>query len=199
MVTKISRFLAVLAATILPTMIVAQENQVRRMPEIHSETVQKEYSRATSGFWFSADVEGGYSCRLTHPNIGYSELDVAGGYRYSEYLRIGLGLGARYYSNNDSFRRFQRTDWAFPIFVTIRGNFIPTQYRSVVPYYDVDLGTTVRDGFMIRPTVGLRIGQARSAFLVALSYVGQFTDAIDYGRIPVDYMPFIALKLGYEF
>jgi hypothetical protein len=199
MVTKVSKILAVIVATIMPTVVCAQENRVVRMPEIHGETVQKEYTRANEGFWMSADVSGGYSCRLTRPNIGYSEIDVAGGYRFNEYLRVGVGVGARYYFDRETARRTSSTDWGFPLYLTVRGNFIPTQYRTVVPFYAFDFGTTVKDGVMIRPTVGLRIGQMRSAFIVALSYVGQFTEGLDYGIDDVNYMPFVSLRLGYEF
>ena len=93
------------------------------------------------------------------------------------------------------------SEWAFPIFLNVRGNFIPTRYRDVVPYYSFDIGVTVRDGFMLRPTVGLRVGRERSAFLVGLGYVGQdlSTYSRDNLRKTRRFVNFITLKLGYEF
>jgi hypothetical protein len=83
----------------------------------------------------------------------------------------------------------------------VRGNFIPTQYRSVVPYYSFSIGGSIRDGFFFRPTVGLRIGQQRSAFLVSLSYVGQSMKGYKWNKELkyVDYVSFISLGIGYEF
>ena len=101
--------------------------------------------------------------RLFNSNFGYTEIDAVAGYRFNEYVRVGLGLGARYYFDNNKVRS-TLSEWAFPIFLNVRGNFIPTRYRDVVPYYSFDIGVTVRDGFMLRPTVGLRVGRERSAW-----------------------------------
>lgn len=59
----------------------------------------------------------------------------------------------------------------------------------------------MRDGFMLRPTVGLRVGLERSAFLVGLGYVGQdlSTYSRDNLRKTRRFVNFITLKLGYEF
>jgi len=151
----------------------AQENTVRRMPQVNSGNVQKNYTEATTGFWIAPELFGAYSCMLDGDNFGFTELDVTGGYRFNEYLRVGVGIGARYYIDNSDFLRNNRYDWSFPIYANVRGNFIPTRYRSVVPYYSFNIGGSIRDGFFFRPSVGLRIGQQRSAFLVSLSYVGQ--------------------------
>ena len=130
-------------------------------------------------------------------NAGFGSV---AGYRFNEYVRVGLGLGARYYFDNNKVRS-TLSEWAFPIFLNVRGNFIPTRYRDVVPYYSFDIGGTVRDGFMLRPTVGLRVGRERSAFLVGLGYVGQdlSTYSRDNLRKTRRFVNFITLKLGYEF
>lgn len=81
---------------------------------------------------------------------------------------------------------------------------IPGDYRNVTPYYSVDCGATLRDGFLIRPAVGLRIGRERSAFLVGIGYTGQnlkttrcdADEAIGSGR---RFVSFVNLHLGYEF
>lgn len=54
---------------------------------------------------------------------------------------------------------------------------------------------------MLRPTVGLRVGLERSAFLVGLGYVGQdlSTYSRDNLRKTRRFVNFITLKLGYEF
>lgn len=184
----------------------SQENEVRRMPSVNTEKLQKDYSTFDTGFWISAEAVGGYSCRLMHSNFSFAEVDVTGGYRFNEYLKVGIGFGGRYYFDNSKVR-YSSSEWSFPIYANVRGNFIPTAYRSVVPYYSVDLGGTVRDGFLFRPAVGLRIGQKRNAFLVALAYTGQGLQSYEYEPTPLfvkkekknKFVSFISLKLGYEF
>lgn len=196
-------FLGLAAATVAAVPSLAQENMVTRLPEVNTERIQKNYSEAEKGFWIAAEAVGGYSCRLFNSNFGLAEIDVTAGYRFSEYARAGLGFGARYYFDNPHVR-FYSSEWAFPVYANIRGNIIPTNYRTTVPYYSFDVGGTIRDGFMIRPTVGLRIGQPRSAFLIGLTYTGQslksFRWDYDETRCPSRrFVSFISLKLGYEF
>lgn len=178
----------------------AQLNQVNRLPGVDNSGIQKNYTESQTGFWAAAEASAGYSCRLFNSNFGYSEFDAVVGYRFNEFVRTGIGIGGRYYFDNAKVRT-TASEWAFPIFVNVRGNFIPTQYRSVVPFYSFDIGGTVRDGFMVRPNVGLRIGRDRSAFLVSIGYSGQ--DLSSYNKTNGEktrkFISFINLKLGYEF
>lgn len=181
----------------------AQENQVTRLPEVKGTSLQHVYSEDNTGFWMAAEAVGGYSCRLYHSNFALAEIDVTAGYRFNEYLRVGLGFGGRYYFDNAKVR-YNSSEWAFPLYANVRGNFMSTEYRTTVPYYSFDLGGTILDGFMMRPTVGLRIGQQRSAFLIGLTYTGQSLKGFSYnefgGRDPHNrFVSFISLKLGYEF
>ena len=181
----------------------AQENQVNRLPEINTKNLQKNYSSSETGFWIAAEAVGGYSCRLYNSNFALAEIDVTAGYRFSEYIRVGAGFGGRYYFDNDKVR-YNSSEWAFPIYVNARGNFIPTNYRTTVPYWSCDLGGTILDGFMLRPTVGLRIGQPRSAFLIGLTYTGQSLKGFTWNErgtrdSHTKFVSFISLKLGYEF
>ena len=181
----------------------AQENRVTRMPEVNGTNLQHTYSEDNSGFWMSAEAVGGYSCRLYNSNFSFAEVDVTAGYRFNEYVRVGLGFGGRYYFDNDKVR-YNGSEWGFPLYANVRGNFMPTQYRTTVPYYSFDLGGTILDGFMMRPTVGLRIGQQRSAFLIGLTYTGQSLKGYTWNERGTKdphfkFVSFISLKLGYEF
>jgi hypothetical protein len=196
----VRHFIAGLIAAACSVAASAQINQVTRLPQVGAPEKQADYTSAGSGFWMAAEASAAYSCRLFNSNFGYTEIDAVAGYRFNEYVRVGLGLGARYYFDNNKVRS-TLSEWAFPIFLNVRGNFIPTRYRDVVPYYSFDIGVTVRDGFMLRPTVGLRVGRERSAFLVGLGYVGQdlSTYSRDNLRKTRRFVNFITLKLGYEF
>lgn len=155
-----------------------------------------DYQDMDRGFFATGEVSGAVTVEPHRSAIGFTELDAIGGYRFSEFLRAGIGIGARsYFSHPDH-------TWALPLFVDLRGNFIPTRYRDVVPFWSFDIGTTFPDGFMFRPTVGIRVGQQRSAFTASFGYLGQ---TLRTGREPESrnalrrYYSFLTLKLGYEF
>lgn len=158
-----------------------------------------DYTNYQQGFWCAVELQGAYSCHLKNDNGALTELDIVGGYRFNEFFRLGLGLGARYYIENDKIRHSD-IKWSFPIFLNLRGNIIPSEHRTVVPFYSVDLGGTVRDGFMVRPTIGVRLGDPRSAFTVGITYLGQSLKApVAEGKYKRDYTSFVGLKIGYEF
>ncbi len=86
-----------------------------------------------------------------------------------------------------------------PLYATLRGNIIPSEYRNIVPYYSFDMGASIRDGFMVRPGIGIRVGQNRNAFLINLSYLGQNIIATEYNQRKNKFTSFVMLKVGYEF
>lgn len=161
-----------------------------------------EYTHNDTGFWFVAELQGGYSCRVNKGNVGLMELDAVIGYRVNEYFRFGVGVGGRYYFNNEEVR-WSSVEWSFPIYANFRGNIIPTEYRKVVPYYSLDIGGSIRDGFMVRPTIGIRVGEPRNAFLLGLSYLGQEVDSYELVPPLVEkkskFISAVTLKIGYEF
>lgn len=161
-----------------------------------------DYTANNTGFWCAVEVEGAYSLNLSNANIPMTGLMFTGGYRFNDYFRIGLGAEARYFINNDKIR-YSSISWDFPLFVNLRGNFMPTGYRDVVPYWSVDFGGAIRDDFMWRPTIGIRVGSQRSAFIVGLTYTGQILKAFKCTDTDVvkdnKYTSFLGLRLGYEF
>jgi hypothetical protein len=56
---------------------------------------------------------------------------------------------------------------------------------------------------MIRPTIGLRIGEPRSAFILGLSYMGQSIKSFEIVKNEKvnkeKFASFFTIKLGYEF
>lgn len=155
-----------------------------------------------SGFWWGVESVTGYACNLYDTNLGFEEIDAVAGYRFNSYVLIGAGLGARWYW--DDRVRYRNSAWSMPIFFNVRGSMIPHAYRTVVPVYSLDIGGSIRDGFMLRPAIGMRIGGLRSAFNILLAYTGQnnviatcLTDG-SIGRRN-KFTSFLTLKLGYEF
>lgn len=164
-------------------------------PAVTQNTSLKQYTDTDRGFWMRAQVIGAYTIFLNDRCAPLAEFDVAGGYRFSQYLKAGVGIGIRSYFDNDRLRgRDER--WSMPVFATVEGNIIDETYRTVVPYYSLDLGGAVRDGFMVRPGVGLRIGSSRSAFLIGINYIGQ---SLKYRTGKDRFVSAAGISIGYEF
>lgn len=189
-------FLLAALLTSISSVICAQDHNPSgvTLPPVEKDQDLTDYTKNDTGFWISGQLLGAYSLRTHHTNRPLTELNVTGGYRFNEYLRVGIGFGARTYFGNDALRE-RSSSWAFPLFANVRGNIIPTGYRNVVPYYSLDLGGVIQDGFMWRPTIGIRVGQPRSAFLLGLTYIGQCGKFVDNCK----YSSFLGLTLGYEY
>lgn len=197
------KVIALAAAAMIAAGAMAQENTVKRLPDVDTRYEQKEYTENNTGFWAAVEASGAYSCRLFNSNFSLAEVSAVFGYRFNDYLRLGIGIGGRYYFDNSKVRHTS-SEWAFPLFANVRGNFLPTQYRNVVPYYSMDLGGTIRDGMMVRPTLGLRFGQSRSAFLLGVGYLGQDLKSFTFNEkgqkeSKRKFVSFVTLKVGYEF
>lgn len=203
----LKKFLIIAAFALhLPISLSAQSMPTReiKMPtETGLGVKSNDYHQFQKGFFASAEVSTAFSIHPNTKNVGLTELDIVGGYRFCDFLRVGLGLGGRLYFNAAELRTH---DWALPLFVNVRGNFIPNAYNTVVPFWSFDIGTTFPDGFMIRPTVGIRVGQPRSAFIASLGYLGQnlrinkISEASEIAPARQHkFYNFITLKLGYEF
>lgn len=170
-----------------------------KMPTEHGLGVtQTNYQDKTTGFFMAGEAVGGYSLNSGKDNFGFAEIDATGGYRFSEFFRAGIGLGVRRYFNDESARHMHH-QWGMPLFVNFRGNFISTDYRNAVPFWSIDFGGSFPDGAMIRPTVGVRVGQQRSAFIASIGYMGQNIKTLVNPDKKHSFYSFIAIKLGYEF
>lgn len=197
------RLILILALILLPLGLLAQENEVKRLPVISDSDNYTELETLNQGFWIAGELTGGYSWRLNNPNLGFTDLTAVGGYRFNEYLKVGAGFGGRYYFNNDAVRS-SSLKWSFPIFANVRGNIIASKYRTITPYYSFSIGGAIKDGFMMRPSIGMRIGENRSAFLLALAYSGQSINTFKFNDHGEKYdcqrfISFICLSIGYEF
>lgn len=174
---------------------ISRENPADSLKQ--GKTTYSEYYQYEKGFWFGFDLYGGISTNIGGSNGGLTELDFTAGYRFNEYVRVGAGIGARYYINNGNIRG-RSVEWSFPIYANVRGNILPAYERRVVPYYSFSVGGALRDGVLVRPTIGARFGDfKRSAFLLGLSYVGQSLKRPDDNGDK--FQSFVALSVGYEF
>lgn len=191
--------LMVVSAVTLSAVAFSQENHINRIPSVGKDINQQQYTTFDSGVWVAAEILGGYSMHFSGHNMTATELDVTVGYRFNEFFKVGAGLGARYYIDQGDLRRHDLA-WGMPLYAAFRGNMIPGEYRKVVPYWGFEIGGCVRDGFMFRPTVGMKIGEPRQSFTLGIVYMGQNIATYNHaGGKKGRFTSFLGLRLGYEF
>jgi len=140
-----------------------------RLPQKPKTTNYTDHSLMNTGFWCSVELETGSSVMFNKKNLQVCGVSYIGGFRFNEFLRAGVGFGGRYYFNNNECRNTDNK-WTFPIFINIRGNIISQEARTAVPYWSMSIGSAVRDGFFVSPTIGYRFGELRDSWLIGLSY-----------------------------
>ena len=95
--------LIILCLLVFSMPMLAQYRQVN-LPKKNRQSNYKEIITENTGFWCAFETEGGSSIMETKTNMQFVNLSFTGGYRFNEYLRIGLGLGGRMYVNNADVR-----------------------------------------------------------------------------------------------
>jgi len=167
-----------------------------RLPERPNRPAYIDHSEKDDGFWCALEGNVGSSIVFNHDNTVRAGLSFIGGYMVNEYLKLGLGIGGNCYTTNNDVIRDTSIEWTMPLYFDARGNIVTQETRNFVPYWSVDIGGAIRDGFFFSPTIGMRIGQKRDSWLLGLSYTVQQIDAI--ANYP-ETISIVSLKLGYEF
>lgn len=180
-------------AFMLVSSIYAQD-RVIRMPEEQGNI--KNVIENNTGYWCSIEVNGGSTLMEHHHNVALVNVSFTNGYRFSQWLKVGVGIGAMYYPNNNNVRD-TKNHLSMPLFVNARGNMLSDDIRRTVPFWSVNIGACLPDGFFLTPTVGLRVGEKRSAFLVGVSYTLRHLKT--YPESSTTNFSGMMVKLGYEF
>ncbi len=170
------------------------QNRTIRMPEAPSKNHNIAEEEGVK-YWCAIELGGGSTLMENKKNVAMTGATYVGGYRFNQYLKVGAGLGVLYYPSNNNVRN-TKTHLAMPLFVNAHGNILSDDIRRTVPYWSVNLGTCIPDGFFLTPSVGLRIGEKRNAFLVSVGYTLRHLKT--YPQHTADYSGAL-LKLGYEF
>lgn len=189
------RFLFLICLLVFAYIGNAQEHTIK-LPQTPKQSKYTEFSLKDKGYWWSTDLCIGPSLTFHEKNLLTTGISFVNGYRFGDYLRIGLGLGVQYHAVNNNDIRDTKVKWTMPIYLNARGNFMSQEIREIVPFWSVDLGGVVRDGFLFTPSVGCRIGEQRSAFLLSAGYSLR-TIAAKEGCAKT--RSYAVLKIGYEF
>ena len=171
----------------------AQYRQVN-LPEKPNKPAYKDLTTENNGFWCAFETEAGSSIMEFKPNMQYVGLTATGGYRISEYLRLGVGFGGRMYVHNADVRN-TRSKFSIPIYANARGNLISAYDRDGVPFWSINIGGVTKEGLYLNPTIGYSFGGLRNNFYVGLSYtLSKFKDSTKQNQA----YSFWGLKIGYE-
>lgn len=169
------------------------QDRVIRMPQESAKS--NNIAEKNTGYWCSIELNGGATLMENRHNVALVNLEFTNGYRFSQWLKVGGGIGVMYYPNNNNVRDTEN-HLSMPIFLNARGVMLSDEIRRTVPYWSVNIGTSFPDGFFLTPTIGLRIGEKRSAFLVGLSYT------LRHLKTPpgsISNYSGAMVKIGYEF
>lgn len=153
------------------------------------------------GWWVSADIMSGATIESFN-TMGMAQLTANVGYMFNEYIKIGIGAGARlYFCNTETTQRSSTwpKSWAAPLFASARGNFCSQKHRLAAPYWGLDIGYCINDGFMYIPTLGVKIGGMRGNLLLGVSYLGQMMSREVDGDIVNRHTSLLCGRVAYEF
>ena len=155
------------------------------LPEKPKRAKYVDYSIKQTGWWCAAQLGGGFA---TAKGSVFGQFDFVNGYRFSEFLKIGVGVSPRFFVNG--FRV-----GAIPIYAEARGNFISQEDTMFAFYWNADLGYAINGGFYASPGVGMKFGGIRHNFLIGIHYAieGQKPEVSDQP------MHLVGLRIGYEF
>lgn len=161
-----------------------------------------DYSDLDKGWWCAVEAHAGGSWYGDYQRMGVFALTVTNGYRVSEFIKIGIGIGARYNLNYDpdyatylSEHKIQ-APMSVPIFLNLRGNIISQRSRMCVPFWNADIGYAVLDNFFFDAGIGFRVGAKRHNFVMSANFMGQ---AIKYVPENSSFGYGLLFKIGYEF
>lgn len=158
----------------------AQHNQNITLPEKPKRAKYVDYTVKQTGWWCVAQIGGGYA---TNTGKFFGQFDFVNGYRFSEFLKVGVGISPRIGLKT------------IPIYAQARGNFISQEDTMFAFFWNADLGYAINGGIYASPSVGLRYGGIRHNVLFSFYYAleGQKPETSDQP------MHVVGLRIGYEF
>lgn len=187
------RIFILVACTLIILFTGSAQNRIIKMPELPGKSFN--IAEMEKGYWCSIEINSGATLMEGHKNLAFVNVEYTNGYRFSQWLKVGAGLGVTYYVGNNDIRNTDK-NLSMPLFVNARGNLLTESIRYAVPFWAVNIGTSLPDGFFFAPTIGLRFGEPRSAFLLGLSYSLRH---LKTDPCCIDYYSGAMIKLGYEF
>lgn len=156
----------------------AQHNQNITMPEKPQRAKYVDYSVLRTGYWVAAQAGAFYGSQ----NTFVGQFDLTMGYRFSEFLKVGVGVAPRIGLPS------------IPVYADVRGNFISQEDTMFALCWSADIGYAFNQGgIYVSPGIGARFGGLRHNLLIGINYILQGQPS------PADALHLVGLRIGYEF
>lgn len=174
----------------------AQE-RVITMPEKPNRGKYVDFSVKQTGWWCAAQLSGAFASGKDGRAL-MTQVDLINGYRFSEFLKVGIGLSPRIYPYT---YRMEMNDgmtfgiYSLPIYLDVRGNIISQEDTMFAPYWNFDLGYSINEGVYVAPSLGVKFGGIRHNFITAIFYNLQGHRYLDSNQV----LHAIGVRIGYEF
>ena len=162
----------------ISSMSFAQDNEIT-LPQKPKRAKFVDYSVKETGYWLAAQAGVSY-----YAGNLFGQFDFVNGYRFSEFLKIGVGVSPRIGLKS------------IPVYVDLRGNFFSQADSMFAIWWNVDGGYAFNNGgIYVSPSAGLRFGGIRHNFIVGINYMLQGQEnAEDHPLLHA-----VGLRIGYEF
>lgn len=193
------RFLIIAISLVISLVSVYSQERNIILPEKPTRAKFIDYSVKNTGWWIAAQLSGALATTSNNSKAGAYQVDIINGYRFSEFLKVGIGFSPRIYSSSVEFPRSDGKMifgvYSLPIYADVRGNIISQEDRMFSFYWSADMGYTVNEGLFFSPGVGLRLGGIRHDMLLGLFYSLQEHRAEAYKGV----LHMFGVRIGYEF
>lgn len=183
------------------------------LPEKSSRKEYVHYSDLTKGFWMTTGLSAGLGSAgldlKENMEITSLSFDLIGGYRFSQFFKIGLGISPGILKGNQVY---EYNNFSLPVYLHLRGNIIDEEARMFSPVWGIDLGCDVTQslGLYVAPMLGFRWGIRRHAVNAGVSFAFQqiqlaeprTQEDIQNNSDPVVHETWcgkLLIKIGYEF
>ncbi len=175
--------------------IVSVSSAQIRLPEKPKRAGHIDYSIKESGYWIAAQANADFATNGKNHSAAF-QFDLIQGYRFSEFLKVGIGVSPRFYTNAVSdFCGKNGRPFSVPIYADVRGNITPQADAMFAFCWSADLGYAINEGIYVSPGIGMRFGDIRHNFLAGISYAFQQHNVASKNS----FIHIIGLRLGYEF
>lgn len=162
----------------ISTISFAQNNEIT-LPQKPKRAKTVDYSVKDSGYWLATQAGVSYCGGKL-----FGQFDFVNGYRFSEFLKVGVGVSPRIGIKS------------IPVYVDLRGNFFSQADRMFAICWNVDGGYAFNNGgIYASPSVGMRFGGIRHNFIVGINYMLQGQENDDEHPL----LHAVGLRIGYEF
>lgn len=168
-----------------------------RLPEMPTRASgHTDYRVKETGYWIGGLLDG-YFASNGRSMAGAVQFNIVQGYRFSEFLKVGIGVAPKYYFlGNTDFCGKNGSPISVPIYADVRGNINPQTDAEFAFCWSADAGYAINEGVYLSPFIGIRIGDIRHNFTAGITYAFQGHYVDEYNNRPIH---LVGLRVGYEF